>query len=80
MELSWAIKTRRSIRNFKSEDIDDAIVNDIIEAGRYAPTGGNAQNTGYIILGTKQEAADLTGRCLIRKIKKLTTTKHLVII
>lgn len=55
-ELMKAIRTRRSIRNFDTKDIDREIVDMIIEAGRLAPTGSNAQNTGFIVLDkSKQE-------------------------
>lgn len=49
-----AIKTRRTIRNFTDREISGEILHDIIEAGRLAPTGGNSQSTGYVILGSRQ--------------------------
>lgn len=53
-ELMRAIKTRRSIRQFRHKEIPDGIVQDIIEAGRLAPTASNSQNTEFIVLGSKQ--------------------------
>lgn len=53
--LLCAIQTRRTIRNFTSQSVSEEILHDILEAGRLAPTGGNAQNTGYIVLGSKQK-------------------------
>lgn len=50
-----AIKTRRTIRNFKEEKINDNTINNIIEAGRYAPTTKNAQDVSFIILDKKKE-------------------------
>lgn len=48
--LMAAIKTRRSIRQFTDEKIPEEVLDKIIEAGRLAPTGGNSQSTGYIII------------------------------
>lgn len=48
--LMAAIKTRRSIRQFTDEKIPEAVLEKIIEAGRLAPTGGNSQGTGYIVI------------------------------
>lgn len=53
-ELLMAIKSRRTVRVFSDKKITADVLGKIIEAGRFAPTGGNAQNTGYIILGSKQ--------------------------
>lgn len=57
-ELMAAIKTRRSIRSFKSEPVSDELLNKIIEAGRLAPTGGNSQSTAYIVLDKKLAEAE----------------------
>jgi nitroreductase len=43
MELIEVIKTRRSVRKFKDIPIPDAILNEMLEAARLAPSGGNAQ-------------------------------------
>ncbi|MBQ0070901.1 MAG: nitroreductase family protein [Spirochaetales bacterium] len=56
--LMAAIKTRRTVRVFRKDGVGEEILRDIIEAGRLAPTGGNSQGTGFIVLGTKQEAAE----------------------
>lgn len=56
-ELLNAIRTRRTIRQYQPRPVADNVVDDIIEAGRLAPTGTNSQNTGFIVLGSKQ--ADL---------------------
>ncbi len=54
--LMKAIKTRRTIRNFTSEPVPEKVIDMIIEAGRLAPTGTNAQGTSYVVLD-KQKAA-----------------------
>ena len=45
---------RRSTRRYKPEPILSEELNDIIEAGRYAPSGGNSQ-TNHLIVITNQE-------------------------
>lgn len=49
------IKFRRSIRKYKNVEVEEEKINNIIEAGRYTPTGGNRQPLRYIILKDKLE-------------------------
>ncbi len=51
------MKTRRSIRKFKSDMIDDDTLNKIIEAGTYAANGRNMQSP-IIIAVTNKEMRD----------------------
>jgi nitroreductase len=48
--LLTLMKGRRSIRQFTSQDVPSEIVDRIIEAGRYTPTGRNRQGVSYIVL------------------------------
>ena len=54
-----AIKTRRSTRKFKSEQIDNEQLSKIIDAGRAAPCGGNSQSTHFIVIRNKKVLDDL---------------------
>ena len=54
-ELLQAIKSRRTIRQYKSTPVEKEKIKMILEAGRYAPTGSNSQNIAYTILGSKQD-------------------------
>lgn len=47
------IKSRRSTRKFKDKAVPKELINDIIEAGRYAPSGGNSQSTHFIVVENK---------------------------
>jgi nitroreductase/NAD-dependent dihydropyrimidine dehydrogenase PreA subunit len=47
------IKFRRSIRQFKSDNVDDSIIKHVIEGGRFTPTAANRQTIRYIILKEK---------------------------
>ena len=49
-QLIDAIKTRRSIRQFKNRPIPQEVIEEIIEAGRYSPTAKNAQDISYLVL------------------------------
>lgn len=49
-ELLQALKMRRSVRQFKNKEIEKEVIEKIIEAGRFTPTGSNAQDISYIVL------------------------------
>lgn len=58
-----AIINRRSIRKFKSEDVDGETVNKIIEMGTWAPSGLNNQPWKFTVIRTgeiKKELSMLT--------------------
>lgn len=42
--------SRRSVRQFESRPIEEQALYDILEAGRYAPSGGNNQQTHLLVL------------------------------
>lgn len=46
MKVFEAIKTRRSVRQFKDTTIHDEIIHEMLEAARLAPSPGNSQ--GYV--------------------------------
>src|SRR3989337_1635927 len=50
MELLEAINGRRSIRAFKTQDVEEATVMKLIEAARWAPSGGNLQPWKFVIV------------------------------
>ena len=50
MELQEAIKGRRSIRNFKKQNIPEETITQLIEAASYAPSAGNIQPWQFIII------------------------------
>ncbi len=57
------ILSRRSVREFKQEEIDDVIVEQILEAGRWAPSGLNNQPWRFIVIKSNDT---------IEKLSKLT--------
>ncbi len=66
-----AIKSRRSIRRFKAQPVEEEKLQKILEAGRYCPTGANAQNVLFTMLGNRQDEAEQICVKLFRKVKKI---------
>ena len=56
-EIIENMKTRRSIRKFKSDALPQDVLDRILEAGTYAPTGMAAQSP-VIIAVTNKELRD----------------------
>lgn len=52
-ELLNFMKLRRSIRKFKDKRIEEDVMAALIEAGRYAPTAHNEQDTEYLVVEAK---------------------------
>lgn len=50
MDLKSIIESRRSIRKFKPDPIPDDHINEILEAARLAPSGGNIQPWRFVII------------------------------
>ena len=69
--LLSAMRSRRSIRHFAAQPVEDEKLQKILEAGRYCPTGGNSQNVAFTILGSKQREAEELCVRLFRKGKTL---------
>lgn len=63
MELIDLIKTRRSIRKFKEEPVPDNLIYEILEAGRWSPSGKNNQPWRFVVIknkSVKESLASLT--------------------
>lgn len=61
------IKKRRSIRHFNSAKIPDEQMQQILEAGRWAPSGANAQPWRFIVV-TKRETLAALAECCYYKV------------
>lgn len=53
-EIFLNIKERRTIRNFLDKDVPLTVIEKLIEAGSYAPSGHNNQPWRFIIIKDKQ--------------------------
>ncbi len=60
METVEAIKSRRSVRDFTHESVSDEVVGQILEAGRWAPSGLNNQAWRFIVVRSKETKAKLS--------------------
>ncbi|MEW6110111.1 MAG: nitroreductase [Nitrospirota bacterium] len=63
MDILDIIKTRRSIRRFQDKALPDELIENILEAGRWAPSGLNNQPWRFAIIkdaGIKQAFSRLT--------------------
>lgn len=57
--LLLLLRSRRSVRKYRGEPLPQNAIETILDAGRYAPTGGNRQNVSYIVLSSPAEIAEL---------------------
>jgi nitroreductase/Pyruvate/2-oxoacid:ferredoxin oxidoreductase delta subunit len=62
------MKSRRSIRHFTQQDVPPEIVEKIIEAGRYTPTGLNRQGVSYIVLRKNKDEYEKIAVSMWRKL------------
>lgn len=53
MELQDIIRGRRSIRSYEDTPIDSQVLVELVEAGVWAPTGGNLQAWRFVIVTDK---------------------------
>lgn len=66
-QLMELLRSRRSIREFKKKPVDRALIEQIIEGARFAPSGHNTQSTEYIVV---QDPA------VLKQIVKLTVDQY----
>lgn len=68
--LLGAMKSRRTIRYFTKQLVEKEKIDKILEAGRYCPTGANAQNVSYTILGSKQDEIEKECVKIFRRVQR----------
>lgn len=71
--LLAAMKSRRSIRQFKQLPVEQERIDMILQAGRYCPTATNSQNVAYTVLGSQQDAIEKLCIELLRKGQKIAS-------
>lgn len=54
MEILESIRRRRSIRKYTTDPVPTSMLDYIIEAGRFAPSGGNSQTTHFLVIQNPQ--------------------------
>ena len=61
MDIFEIIRTRRSIRKFSLEPVPDEVVNKIIEAGTWAPSGLNNQPWKFAVIKDNELKTKISG-------------------
>ena len=71
MDAMEAILSRRSTRAFADKLPETSLIEKVIEAGRYAPSGGNSQTTHILVITDPVVLAELTriGRAAFAKME-----------
>lgn len=54
MDTIEAIRTRRSVRNYKGEKVPEAVVDDLLRAGMSAPSAGNEQPWHFVVIDDRK--------------------------
>jgi nitroreductase len=62
--LKLLLRERRSVRKYSEVPVPKDILQKVLEAGRYAPTGSNSQNVHYIVLSSEERISQLKGLTL----------------
>ncbi len=62
--LELLLRERRSVRLYASDPVPKEVLNKILNAGRYAPTGSNSQNVHYTVLTSPDQIAELRKRTM----------------
>jgi nitroreductase/NAD-dependent dihydropyrimidine dehydrogenase PreA subunit len=58
-KLLLLLRERRSVRSYRDEPVPKGILEQILGAGRYAPTGSNSQNVHYMVLAAPAQLDEL---------------------
>lgn len=69
--LLGQLKLRRSVRRFTECEIEPELIAQIIEAGRYTPTGTNKQGVSYTVLQKNIAAYEAPSIRLFRRLKRV---------
>ena len=59
MKTMKAIRERRSIRRYKDEPIPEDVLTEILNAGRLAPSGKNAQPWRFVVVQDDEKRAEM---------------------
>jgi nitroreductase len=60
MRVSEAIRTQRAIRRFADRPIEPAVLDDIVDAGRRAPSSMNQQRWSFVVVLDRDQLAALS--------------------
>jgi nitroreductase/NAD-dependent dihydropyrimidine dehydrogenase PreA subunit len=62
--LELLLRERRSVRIYTHDPVPEEVLEKILDAGRYAPTGSNSQNVHYVVLKSPDQITELQKRTI----------------
>lgn len=65
MNTTDCIKTRRSIRNYKEEQLPQDVINEVVELARYAPSWKNTQIARYYVVQSPELKQKIAESCVM---------------
>ncbi len=63
MDFYEVIKTRRSVRSYKKDDIPEDVLKRVLNAARIAPSGSNRQPWRFIVIKDEQRKKKIAELC-----------------
>ncbi len=60
-QVEHFLRARRSIRTYKDKTVEHETLGKLIDIARYAPTGTNSQQVGWLVINNRDEVHRLTG-------------------
>ena len=70
------IKSRRSTRKYKDTPVELEKLDRILEAGRYAPSGGNSQMTHFLVISNRKVLRELAA-LVMQEFAKMEVTENM---
>ena len=70
------IKSRRSTRKYLDRPVEPEKIGQILEAGRYAPSGGNSQTTHFLVISNKEILRELAA-LVMQEFSKMEVTENM---
>jgi len=67
--LMHQLKGRRTMRRFTTQDVSPEMIAQVIEAGRYTPSGTNRQTVSYVVLRKNIDVYEKIALSLFRRVK-----------
>ncbi len=64
MDIEKAIEKRCSMREYKDKDVPADLLGKVLQAGRLAPSSGNIQNWGFVLVLDKEKKEEIAKACI----------------
>ncbi|MFC1895223.1 nitroreductase family protein, partial [Thermodesulfobacteriota bacterium] len=72
-QLMGLMRSRRSVRKFLRKPVERDLIEKVIEAGRFAPTGGNRQPIRYAVVHTPEKMETVRNLTVLELVDHATT-------